>query len=85
MSISLSAYEATCIYQFVTNNHASFNLWSKENELNHQSVSQYYEHDCTFFKFSIPLNAKGGGRQDLELVVFGGDYFEWLNSFFSTC
>ena len=31
---------------FITNNHASFHLWWKENLLNHQKVSKYYEHGC---------------------------------------
>ena len=39
-------YEATRIYQFITNNHASFHLWWKEKLLNHQKVSNYHEHDC---------------------------------------
>ena len=30
---------------FITNNHASFLLWWKENSLNYQKVSKYYEHD----------------------------------------
>ena len=29
-----------------TFDHASFHLWCKENLLNHQKVSKYYEHDC---------------------------------------
>ena len=39
--------KVTSIYQFVTNNHVSFHLWRKENLLNHQKVSKYYELDCT--------------------------------------
>ena len=31
---------------FIADNHASFHLWWKENLLNHQKVSKYYEHDC---------------------------------------
>ena len=38
--------KVTRIYHFITNNHASFHLWRKANLLNHQKVSQYYEHDC---------------------------------------
>ena len=34
------------MYQFVTNNHVSFHLRWKENLLNHQTVSNYYEYDC---------------------------------------
>ena len=41
--------EATRIYQFVTNNHASFYLWWKENLLNRQKVLKYYQHDCRTF------------------------------------
>ena len=45
--LSRSATRVTArIYQYVTNNHASFHLWWKENLLNHQKVSKYYEHDC---------------------------------------
>ena len=35
--------KASCIYQFVINNHTSFYLWWKENLLNHQKVQ--HEHD----------------------------------------
>ena len=35
------------LYQF-SNNHALFHLWWKENLLNHQNVSKYYEHDYGF-------------------------------------
>ena len=38
--------EGTRVYQFITNNHASFHLWWTERLLNHQKVSKYYEHDC---------------------------------------
>ena len=34
--------EASCIYQFITNNYASCNLRWKENLLNHEKVSKYY-------------------------------------------
>ena len=33
--------------QFITNNHALFHLWWKENLLNHQKVSKYYVHGCS--------------------------------------
>ena len=33
---------------FITNNHASFHLWGKENLVKHQKVSIYYEQDCSF-------------------------------------
>ena len=42
----LATREATRIYQIITNNHASFHLWRKENLLNDQKVSKNYEHDC---------------------------------------
>ena len=46
LSCSRSAtHGATYIYQFITNNHASFHLCWKENLLNHQ-VSKYSEHYC---------------------------------------
>ena len=28
---------------FITNNHASFHLWLKENSLKHENISKYYE------------------------------------------
>ena len=31
---------------FITNNHASFHLWWKENLVKHQKVSKYCDHDC---------------------------------------
>ena len=40
--------EATRIYQFIFNNHASFYIWLKENLFNHQKISKYYEHDCRY-------------------------------------
>ena len=42
----MATCEATHIYQFITNNHALFHLWWKENLLNHQKVSRYYKHSC---------------------------------------
>ena len=33
-------------YEFISNNHASFRLWWKENLINYQKVSKYYEDDC---------------------------------------
>ena len=42
---------------FITNNHASFQLWWKENLLIYQNVSKYYEHGClqNFLLLFIPL------------------------------
>ena len=40
----LGTRDATSIYQFIANNQASFHLWWKENLLNNQKVSEYYEH-----------------------------------------
>ena len=34
---------------FITDKHASFHLWWKENLLNYQKVSKYYEHDCKYW------------------------------------
>ena len=33
---------------FITNNHASFHLWWKENLVKYQEVSKYFDHDCWF-------------------------------------
>ena len=33
-------------YEFIGNNHVSFRLWWKENLINYQKVSKYYEDDC---------------------------------------
>ena len=46
------------MYQFITNNHASFYLRWKENFFNHQKVSKYYELDrlqifILFFMFLL--------------------------------
>ena len=48
--ICAATREATFIYQFITNNHASFHFWLKENLLNHQKVTKYYELDCRVHK-----------------------------------
>ena len=45
MSHSTSC-EATWIYQFITNNHASVHLWWKEIWSTIKKFSNYYEHDC---------------------------------------
>ena len=34
---------------FITNNHASFHLWGKENLAKHQKISKYYDYDCRSF------------------------------------
>ena len=31
---------------FITNNHASFHFWRKENLVKHQKVSKYNDDDC---------------------------------------
>ena len=41
----MATREVTRIYQFITDTHASFHLRWKENLLNHQIISKYYEHD----------------------------------------
>ena len=38
--------EATRIYQFINNNHASLDLWWKENLVNIQKLTKYYVHNC---------------------------------------
>ena len=43
--------EVTRKYQFITNNQALFCLQWKKNLFNHQKVSKYYEHDCSFDDF----------------------------------
>ena len=51
-----ATWEATCIYQFITNNHVSFQLRWKKNLLNHEKVPKFYEHDfisLTCFKSCI--------------------------------
>ena len=45
---SISTGHSERIYQFTSNNRASFHLWWKENLFNHQKVTKYYEHDCSF-------------------------------------
>ena len=47
LTLSRSATgEATRIYQFITNNEASFHFWLKENLVKHQNFSKYYDHGC---------------------------------------
>ena len=41
--------EATCIYQFITNNDALFHLWWKETLLNHQKFSEFMKMVVDFF------------------------------------
>ena len=45
--ICLATCETTSIYQFITNNHASFRLWWEETLLNNENVSKYYVFDCS--------------------------------------
>ena len=40
----LACCDATCIYQFITNNQVSFHLSWKENLVKHQNVSKYFDH-----------------------------------------
>ena len=42
---------ATRIYQFITNNQASFDLWRKENLAKHQKFSKY-DYGCSYLKQS---------------------------------
>ena len=32
----------------ISNNHASFHLWRKENLVKHQKVSEHYDYDCSY-------------------------------------
>ena len=38
-------FETNCSFLFITNNHASFHLWLKENFVKYQKVSKYYDND----------------------------------------
>ena len=38
--------EVTRIYQFINNDHASLDLWWKENVVNNQKLTKYYVHNC---------------------------------------
>ena len=38
---------------FVTNNHASFDLYGNQNLVKHQKVSKYYDRDCASCLFAI--------------------------------
>ena len=38
--------EGTRIYQFITNNLASFHLWRKKKLVKHQKFLKYYDHCC---------------------------------------
>ena len=62
-SLSSAICEATCIYQFLTNNHPSFHLWRKENLLNHQKVLKCYEHGC---RIQRAINESVKHRYDSE-------------------
>ena len=50
---------ANCTYQLITNNHASFHFWWKENLINHQDVSKYHEQDCLqhFYLLFVFINS----------------------------
>ena len=40
---------------FISNNRASFDLWSSENLVKHQKVSKYYENGCSPINFDISI------------------------------
>ena len=40
---------------FITNNHASFYLWTKENLVKDQKVLRYYDHDRSWTGFDLDL------------------------------
>ena len=44
---------------FMSNNRASFNLWSKENLVKHQRVAKYYENNCNSEKDIEGLKRRG--------------------------
>ena len=49
--INLTSFGNSRVYtMFITNNHASFHLWWKENLAKHQKASKYYENDCRYLK-----------------------------------
>ena len=50
LSSRSTALDATRLYSFITNNHASFYSWWKENLLKYRKVSKYYEHDCRSYQ-----------------------------------
>ena len=69
--------EATRIYQFTTNNHASFHLRWKEHLLNHQKMSKYYniiaKISFTFYVFINSLIVRNGH-------ILTGIYFIFLKN-----
>ena len=65
--------------QFITNNNSSFHLWWKENLLNYQKVSKYYEHDS---RKIIPELWKTKQEWKSELHYIKDIYLEiWENTF----
>ena len=59
------------------NNHASFHLWRKENLLNHQNVSKYYEHGC-LQNFLLPFMSLLTALIAKKSHVLAGIYFFFL-------
>ena len=47
---------------FITNIHASFHLWQKENLLIYQNVSKYYEHSCRY-QIGLETSMKGSNQK----------------------
>ena len=68
----LTTREAVPIHKFITNNQASFHLWWKENMLNHQRVSKYYELGCRFISLGIFLFCRYIFQISREL------FFQWF-------
>ena len=60
-------------------NQASFHLWWKENLLNHQKVSKYYEHDClqSFFPLFMSLSTASVVKNS---HILAGIYFIFLKN-----
>ena len=55
---------------FITNNHASFNLWCNEKFFKDQKVSKYYDHDC-----GLTISYKSLVRSKMEHIDFKKHYF----------
>ena len=50
MKNSFGIRKAACMYQFITNNHASFHLWLNQNFPKYQKVSKYHQHNYSLEK-----------------------------------
>ena len=85
----MATREETLIYQFININHSSFHLWGKENLLNHQKISKYYEHDylqnflLLFMSLLTALIVENSPRLNLKkcprLNLKGFEYQIWTS------